>query len=69
MHYLGLDIGGTSIKAGLVDETGLVLESRRAATIPDDLSAFLSNVAELIREFQESAAIEAIGLGIPGLRN
>ena len=68
MHYLGLDIGGTSIKAGLVDKTGKILESRRAHTVIDDLNAFLFNLTELIREFQKSAAIDAIGIGVPGLR-
>ena len=67
MHYLGLDIGGTSIKAGLVDETGRVLESRRAPTATDDLNAFLSTLTELIREFQKAASVEGIGIGVPGL--
>jgi glucokinase len=69
MHYLGLDIGGTFVKAGLVDETGRVIESRRAHTAIDDLNAFVSNLSELIREFQKSTAIDAVGLGVPGLRN
>lgn len=69
MHYIGLDIGGTSIKAGLVDESGLVVESRKTATVNDDLDAFLSNLSKLVREFQKSADIGGIGMGIPGLRN
>lgn len=69
MHYVGLDIGGTSVKAGLVDESGRVLESRRASTATDDLNAFLSNLTELIREFQKGTDIHAIGMGIPGLRS
>jgi glucokinase len=69
MRYVGLDIGGTSIKAGLVDETGRVLESRKAATDINDLNAFLFNVTELVREFQKSTAIDAVGMGVPGLRN
>ena len=69
MHYLGLDIGGTSIKAGLVDETGRVLESRRALTITDDLKGFVSTLTELVQEFQKTNAIDAIGLGVPGLRS
>src|SRR5437870_11692915 len=69
MHYLGLDIGGTSIKAGLVDETGRVLESRRAPTITDDLSGFLSTLTDLIRESQRTTEIDAIGIGVPGLRS
>jgi glucokinase len=69
MRYLGLDIGGTFIKAGLVDETGRVLESRRAVTDINNLNGFLSNVTELIREFQKSVSIDAIGMGVPGLRS
>jgi glucokinase len=69
MQYLGLDIGGTFVKAGLVDEAGRVLESLRAATAIDDLNAFLSNLSELIREFQKTTVIDAIGLGVPGLHN
>jgi len=69
MHYLGLDIGGTSIKAGLVDESGRVLESRRALTITNDLKGFVSTLTELVQEFQKTTAIDAIGLGVPGLRS
>jgi glucokinase len=69
MQYLGIDIGGTSVKAGLVDEDGHVLESRRTPTITDDLSGFLLTLAELVREFQKTTRIEAIGIGVPGLRS
>src|SRR5215510_2711562 len=69
MHYLGIDIGGHSIKAGLVDESGRVLEKRSAFTITDDLTAFLSTLAELVREFQSGASIDAIGIGVPGLHS
>jgi glucokinase len=69
MRYIGLDIGGTSIKAGLVDETGRVLESQKAPTITDDLNGFLSTLTDLIREFQKTTAIDAIGIGVPGLRS
>src|SRR5262245_277022 len=69
MQYLGIDIGGTNIKAGLVDENGRVLESRRVLTITDDIQGLLSTLAELVREFQKSAPIQAIGLGVPGLRS
>ncbi|PYS41713.1 MAG: ROK family protein [Acidobacteria bacterium] len=69
MHYLGIDVGGTSIKAGLVNEAGRVLESRRALTVADDLNGFLSALTELVRGFQKAAAIDAIGIGVPGLHS
>src|SRR4051812_21538702 len=67
MYYLGLDIGGTTIKAGLVDENARVLESRKSPTIVDDLQGFVFKLTELIRDFQKSAAVEAVGMGVPGL--
>ena len=69
MPYLGIDIGGTSIKAGLVDETGRVLDLRRALTITNDLNHFVSTLSELVRAFQSVAAIDAIGIGVPGLHS
>src|SRR5207249_2174076 len=33
------------------------------------LNGFLSNLTELIRDFQKSAAVERIGIGVPGLRS
>ena len=69
MYYLGIDIGGTTIKAGLIDEKCNVLESRKAPTIVDDINGFISKLTELIRDFQKSSAIDGIGIGVPGLRS
>lgn len=69
MHYLGIDVGGTSIKAGLVDETGQILESRKTLTITDNLNGFVSTLSDLVRSFQNAANIDAIGIGIPGLHS
>ena len=69
MYYLGLDIGGTTIKAGIIDGANHVLEARKAPTVVDDLKGFISKLAELIRDFQKSTAIDAIGIGVPGLRS
>jgi glucokinase len=69
MYYLGLDVGATTIKAGLVDENNRVLESRSTPTIADDLNGFTSKLTDLIRDFQKSTAIDAVGIGVPGLRS
>ena len=69
MYYLGLDVGGTTIKAGLVDENNRVLESRSTPTIADDLNGFTSKLTDLIHDFQKSTAIDAVGIGVPGLRS
>src|SRR5438094_9723299 len=69
MYYIGLDIGGTTIKAGLIDEEKRVLESRKVPTLTNDLEGFISKLTEVIRDFQKSRPIDAIGIGIPGLRS
>jgi glucokinase len=69
MYYIGLDVGGTTIKAGLVDDVGTVLQFRKALTVIDDLNRFVSTLTELIRGFQNSFEIRAIGIGVPGLHS
>ena len=38
MKYVGVDIGGTNLKAGLVDENGVLLATQKmkVASIADD---------------------------------
>src|SRR5215470_8223442 len=69
MHYLGIDVGATTVKAGIVDETGRVLKQSRITTVTDDWDAFLANLIHLIRGYQRDMTIEAIGIGVPGFRN
>ena len=69
MNYVGIDIGGTNIKAGLVDDSGAVRDVRRMPTIIDDIDKLLTSLATLVAEFQAQAPVEAVGIGIPGLRS
>src|SRR5215467_4694147 len=69
MHYVGIDIGGTSIKAGLVDESGKVCELQQAPTPINNLDDFVSVVAELFSRLRTNGTVRAVGVGIPGLRS
>ena len=69
MNYVGIDIGGTNIKAGLVDESGKVRKTLRTATEVDDLDALVSSLSKLLKKFRAFDNIDAVGIGIPGLRN
>src|SRR5437868_450734 len=69
MYYLGIDVGGTSIKAGLTDETGQVVDKTHIPTARDNWDAFLANLLELVGRYQQTHKIEAIGMGVPGLHN
>ena len=69
MVVLGIDIGGTQIKAGMVDEAGAILASRTIAT-PPDLDSFLPSLHEAIRWLLEATALPAgVGVGCKGIIN
>ena len=69
MHYIGIDIGGTTIKAARVDTLGAVAESIKAATPAESLESLIATLVDLISRLQANARISAVGVGIPGLRN
>ena len=53
MYYLGLDIGGTTIKAGLIDEANHVLDARKAPTVVDDLKTFINDKANKLTRYYD----------------
>ena len=72
MNYIGIDIGGTNLKAGLVDETGRLLATRKmkVAGIADPAAlAWTIHVLsmDLCHDFGCGLAdIVSIGVGCPG---
>jgi len=72
MKYVGIDIGGTNLKAGLVDENGVLLASKKVkiAQISDQESLTWALVS-LTQELAESTGlplneIASVGVGVPG---
>jgi glucokinase len=66
---LGIDIGGTQIKAGMVDELGAILASRTVET-PPDLEGFVPSLHDAIRWLLEATASPAgVGVGCKGIIN
>jgi glucokinase len=71
--YIGVDLGGTTVRAGLVDASGALLrelsldtESERA----DDLFRQLTTlVRELDADPEAAGRVAAVGVGLPGLVN
>ena len=72
MKYIGVDIGGTNLKAGIVDEDGTLLAVRKmkVATVAD--SAMLARtIFQLSRELCDDCGsmmdeIASVGVGCPG---
>src|SRR6187549_2827138 len=69
MHYIGIDIGGTTIKAGRVDALGAVSEFFSKPTPPDNLNLLIAALEDLVSQLRTNASIAGVGIGIPGLRN
>ena len=73
MIYIGIDLGGTTIKAGAVDEKGTILfkdslptgVERGYGPVIRDMAALAVRVAE--QSGHTMADVSAIGIGIPGI--
>lgn len=75
MLTVGVDVGGTSVRAGLVDATGAVLDLRRAVTPRDGdalEAAVTSVVVDLVdehgctRRVGSRSGVAAVGLAVAG---
>lgn len=75
MLYIGIDVGGTSLKAGIVDENGKILYKASCPTgVERGHEAVIHDMAQLaIRTVKESGhsmdEIHSIGIGIPGIQD
>jgi glucokinase len=66
VHTIGVDVGGTKVAAGLVDEAGTILRRTRRPTpsaSPDDVEDV---IAACVAELSEGTRVEAIGIGAAG---
>lgn len=65
MLTVGFDIGGTSVRAGVVDHTGAVLDTVRAAT-PGTDGALEEAITLAVDELAGRHKIAAVGLAVAG---
>ncbi|WP_100445621.1 ROK family glucokinase [Glycomyces xiaoerkulensis] len=64
---IGVDIGGTKVGGGLVDEAGNVLATARRPTPADDTPGVISAVKDVVDELRaDRDGIEAVGIGAAG---
>ncbi|MGW3571821.1 ROK family glucokinase [Streptomyces sp. NPDC000941] len=62
---IGVDIGGTKIAAGVVDEEGSILETCKVST-PQTPEGVVDAIAGAVREVSTGHDIEAVGIGAAG---
>ena len=63
---LGLDIGGTSLKAGLVDLTGRIVR-RESVPTPDSLLGFCRDADTMLSRLASGVELIGAGVGCPGI--
>ena len=73
MYYVGIDVGGTGVKAGVVDDNGKIIAKASVKTaVEKGADAVMEDMAQVAGMAVEQAGlemeqIEAIGIGIPGV--
>ena len=71
MYYIGIDVGGTNLKAGLVREDGQILAVERTPLAFENPEQFARTLAQLGQSVLQRAGVPAsdvvsAGIGIPG---
>ena len=64
-YYAGIDIGGTRIKMGIIDETGHVCVQENEAT-QSTRSDLMKQIGDFIKQHQEYT-MEGVGISMPGI--
>ncbi|MDF2157737.1 ROK family protein [Algoriphagus sp. CAU 1675] len=69
-HFLGVDVGGTHLKIGLIDKDGTMLDFEKEETTPfrdhpeGFGTAFIEGLDKYLKKYPQ---VEKIGIGLPGL--
>ncbi|PGY09914.1 ROK family protein [Bacillus sp. AFS031507] len=66
---IGIDIGGTKIAAGVISETGELLQRSEVKSDPSDRENMFKQVVTAVKQVLEGTSvseIEGIGVGVPG---
>ena len=71
-YYIGIDVGGTKIVGGLVDDQGNILSRVKYATPLDGSGAKIDRmtktvIRQLLEEIAGIGVLRGIGIGIPGI--
>ncbi|MBR0385670.1 MAG: ROK family protein, partial [Erysipelotrichaceae bacterium] len=65
--YIGIDLGGTNVRAAIVDEEGKVLETVTAPSYAQEgPEKVLANLYSLVRQLPDWQNCAGIGAGVPG---
>ncbi len=66
-YFLGIDIGGTNVKSGVIDGGGTLVDENTIKTEKKSTELFYENLNALISQWKSKYEIKGIGIGFPGL--
>ncbi|MEX0379970.1 ROK family protein [Leuconostoc sp. MS02] len=64
LNYLAIDIGGTNLKYGVIDHSGILIEKHSEPTETTSLSAFLEQLTRIVTHYTDQ--IKGVGISVPG---
>ena len=67
--YIVLDIGGSAIKYGLLNQYGEVLENGNIVTDNDDINKFISDIRSITEKYINNENIKGLACSLPGAVN
>lgn len=67
-NYIGIDIGGTNIRVGLIDENNNLICTHKEPTLKDvtNVEELYEKIKNLIKKIPNYQIAKAIGIGAPG---
>ncbi len=70
-EYIGIDIGGTNIRVGVIDEQENIIFDYKEATFQDVITTddLYEKIKRLIKKVPDYQLVKAIGIGAPGVVN
>ena len=67
-NVIGIDIGGTNLRGGLVDSQGNIIKRMKILSEADQgIDKLIDNLAGFIEEISQGESVYDIGIGIPGI--
>ncbi len=65
-RFIGIDLGGTNVRAALVDDDGNIIEDIKRPSLADKgAKAVVDNMIAMVKELDYKSAL-GIGIGVPG---
>lgn len=59
---IGIDVGGTKIAGGVVDEDGTIIDEAKVESPAEDSDAIVASIADMVGELKGRHRIEAVGV-------